>query len=215
MDSIEQVVQKKLIERYRKERIWVRELTDEEVGLLCPVSDEDIKAFMAYEKGKIMAGMSQVDERIAEVKRERQDSQELLDDPHAFSEAKSEARRDISHANNKLTYLGTEKESLFRRMVELDAYERPMMTDEEIKEESAKIAALINRLEELIAKYREDVTLLERVRDNPITPVVDSKEAGNDIVYDNIRIYGFMSEKDKLTKRLKALGWDEDDKRSR
>lgn len=215
MDSIEQTVQNKLVADYRKNYLWTTEFSDEELALLCPVSDEDIKAFIVGKRSQVITHMVEVDDKILDVKREIQDSQDVLDDPRSISEAQSEARRDISYANNKLRQLVEEKEKLFRVMVEFDVYERNPLTDAERENAKQKIVRLIDKIQELIAKYREDVELLEKIRDNPRTPSVDSREASNDIVYDNIRIYGFMFEKDKLVKRLKYLGWDEDDKRSR
>lgn len=68
MNNIEQTVQNKLVADYRKSYPWAAEFSDEELALLCPVSDEDIKAFIVGKRSQVITHMAEVDDKILDVK---------------------------------------------------------------------------------------------------------------------------------------------------
>ena len=53
MESIYKRAQEYLIRLYRNKYLEAKKLTDEEVALLSPVSEDDLRLFIAYERSQI------------------------------------------------------------------------------------------------------------------------------------------------------------------
>lgn len=220
MESIIKRVQEYLVREYRNKYPEFKAFSNEEVVLLNPISEYDLRLFIAYEKSQIDKALLEIDTKIAEYKEEIEFATETLNDPNSFSEAKSEANRDISYANKNITLLTPEKNKFLRRLEQLVQYEKqdtlmPQLTEEQKVLEIEKIRALIAKIDAMIADYEEDLAQSKVIKESPHSSVVDKTDANNDIVYDTVRIHRLNMEKDKLKKRLVVLGWDEDEKRGR
>ena len=110
--------QKILVEEYRLNHMEETEgLSNEEVALMCPISEDDITFLLENELMKIAASIKELEFEVTHCTQK-------LNDPRTFHEELPELRTDIREANKEIETLRKQYETLKKAISERKIDER-------------------------------------------------------------------------------------------
>lgn len=118
LEAKKEEYQKVLVEEYRLNHMEETEgLSNEEVALMCPISEDDITFLLGNELMKIAASIKELEFEVTHCTQK-------LNDPRTFHEELPELRTDIREANKEIETLRKQYETLKKAISERNIDER-------------------------------------------------------------------------------------------